>query len=320
MKKPVTKKKAPSKGPAWIAKLRCPACRHAPLQALPKRAGDWGAWGVPGVRCPKCSNRYPVVEGGILQMIPKGDLSRYAYWEKMHSEVSAEQVITAYRRSFSYPQSFVETYYALPRISRRLGWRYRDSIELGCGWGVYSMSLARAQMVDQVWLLDISISAMKGTHKVYKAFGLKPFLIQGEIHSLPFQDDAFDVSLSGGLYEHFVGQEQVDLVAENCRISRRVLCQVPEGSLAYWVYRKLVTWKLGHWPFGFEVPLSRARLRELYEGAGTRIRAWDFHNLFSAIVFAQARKRAWMSKLAWRPWALYLLRHDAVLAADKERA
>lgn len=307
------------KGPAWLAKLRCPACREPKLAALPARKGDWGAWGVPGVRCPRCKQSFPVIEGGILQMIPKGDLSRYAYWETLHSEVSAEQVITAYQRSFSQKQAFVETYYALPRISRKLNWRYKDSVELGCGWGVYSMSLARAGMVDQVWLLDISISAMKGTHKVYKAFGLKPFLIQGEIHSLPFRDDAFDVSLSGGLYEHFVGEEQEALVKENCRISRRVLCQLPEGSLAYWIYRKLVTLKFGKWPFGFEVPLTRRRLRELYEAGGVRIAAWDFHNLASAILFAAARKRPWLSNLAWRPGVLYLLRHDAVLAAEKAR-
>jgi hypothetical protein len=318
--KRIASKAAPKgKGPAWLGKLRCPACGHGTLTAAPKRKGDFGAWGVPGVRCAKCRQAYPVVEGGILQMIPQGDLSRYAYWETLHSKAVPEDVVAAYRRSFSQPQPFLETYYCLPRVSRRLGWAYRDSVELGCGWGVYSMSLVRAGMVQQPWLLDISLSAMRGTGKVYAAFGMTPFLIQGEIHSLPFKDGAFDVSLSGGLYEHFVGQEQQDLVTENCRISRRVLCQVPEGSTAYWIYRQLVTWKMGAWPFGFEVPLSRRRLRELYEAAGARVVAWDFHNLASAVVFSQARRWPWLSKLGWRPSALYLVRHDAVLAAETGR-
>ncbi|HTB33312.1 MAG TPA: methyltransferase domain-containing protein [bacterium] len=312
-------KRPAGKGPAWISKLRCPACGHGALQAGPKRQGDYGAWGVAGVRCPKCRQAYPVLEGGILQMIPKGDLSRYAYWEKMHSAVDADAVIEAYRRSFGQRQAFVETYYCMPRISRRLGWTYRDSVELGCGWGVYSMSLARAGMVKDVWLLDISRSAMRGTAKVFKAFGIQPFMIQGEIHSLPFKDGAFDLSLSGGLYEHFVGQEQQDLVTENCRVSKRVLCQVPEGSLAYWIYRRLVTLKMGKWPFGFEVPLQRRRLRELYEAGGAKVLAWDYHNLASAVLFSQARKRPWLQAFSWRPAPLYLLRHDAVLAAETGR-
>jgi hypothetical protein len=313
----VTKKRA--KGPAWISKLRCPACGHGALTASPKRKGDFGAWGVPGVRCPKCRQAYPVVAGGILQMIPKGDLSRYAYWETMHSAVDPDAVVEAYRRSFGRRQAFVETYYAMPRLSRRMGWTYRDSVELGCGWGVYSMSLARAGMVKDVWLLDISLSAMRGTGKVFQAFGIKPFMIQGEIHSLPFKDGAFDLSLSGGLYEHFVGQEQQDLVKENCRVSKRVLCQVPEGSLAYWIYRRLVTWKMGKWPFGFEVPLTRRRLRWLYEAAGAKVLAWDYHNLASAVLFYQARKHPWIQALSWRPAPFYLLRHDAVLAAETGR-
>jgi len=322
-KKSPAKKTAPApragKAPAWIGKLRCPACGHGTLTALPRRKGDFGAWGVPGVRCGKCRQAYPVVEGGILQMIPQGDLSRYAYWEQLHSAVDPGATIEAYRRSFGQRQAFVESYYCLPRISRRLGWTYRDSVELGCGWGVYSMSLARAGMVKEVWLLDISLSAMRGTGKVYQAFGIKPFLIQGEIHSLPFKDGAFDVSLSGGLYEHFVGEEQQALVKENCRISKRVLCQVPEGSTAYWIYRRLVTWKFGKWPFGFEVPLTRRRLRELYEAGGAKVLAWDFHNLASAVLFHQARKHAWLQALSWRPGALYLVWHDAVLAAETGR-
>lgn len=302
---------------AWLHKLRCPACRGE-LSALPKRRGDWGAWGVPGLKCRRCRGSYPVKDG-ILTMIPKGDLGRYAYWEEMHAASDAKAIIAAYRRSFSYSQAFIETYYCLPRLCRRLGWSFGDGVELGCGWGVYSLSLARSGRLQQPWLLDISRSALRGTRQVYRAFGLEPFLIQGEIHSLPFRDGAFEVSLSGGLYEHFVGEEQEKLVRENCRISRRVLCQLPTSSLAYWTYRRLVTWKLGRWPFGFEVPLKRRRLRQLYEGAGARVLAWDFHNLASAMLFAAARRFGRLSRLTWRPALLWLLRHDAVLAAETGR-
>lgn len=316
--RPTRRTPARRKRPDWLGKLRCPACGHLDLVPLPARSGDWGAWGLPGLRCPGCQRRYPV-ESGVLTMIPEGDLARYAYWEKMHAAHDPAAIVTAYRRSFSFRQRFLETYYCLPRISRRLGWDYEDAVELGCGWGVYTLSLVRSGRLQRPWLLDISSSALSGTRQVFRAFGLEPFLVRGEIHNLPFRDGAFDLSLSGGLYEHFVGAEQEALVLENCRVSRRVLCQVPESSLAYWTYRRLVTWKLGCWPFGFEEPLSRRRLRELYEGAGARVMAWDFHNLASAVVFGQARKHPWLSALAWRPGLLWLLRHDAVLAAETGR-
>jgi hypothetical protein len=237
----------------------------------------------------------------------------------MHAAHAPADIIEAYRRSFSFSQPFLETYYCLPRVARRLDWRFNDAVELGCGWGVYTLSLARSGRLKQPWLLDISRSALQGTRQVYRAFGLEPFLIRGEIHSLPFKDGAFDLSLSGGLYEHFVGAEQEALVRENCRISRRVLCQLPESSLAYWIYRGIITLKHGKWPFGFEVPLTRRRLRRLYEGAGARVVAWDFHNLASAVVFSLARRRRWLSALAWRPRLLWLVRHDAVLAAETGR-
>ena len=308
------------KQPAWIKKLRCPQCAaKSKLKALPARKGKWGAWGRPGVSCARCKETYPVVEGGILRMVPKGDYGRYEYWEKLHANVNAPAQVALYERRFAAPQGILDALFCLPRLSRKAGWSsYESSVELGCGWGIYSLSLAKAGLLKEIWLLDISVSALKGTQSVFRHFGFEPFLLQGEIHHLPFQNSAFEVSLSGGLYEHFVDEEQVQLVAENCRVSRKVLNEIPVGSLAYWLYRKFFTWWWGNWPFGFEVPLSKSRLRWLYESQGMDVKAWDYHNLATAGLGALGERMPALRGLAAvRPFFFYLVRHDLCVAVER---
>jgi hypothetical protein len=304
---------------AWLPKLRCPACGHRKLDKLPMKRGDWGAWGVPGVRCPRCRERYPVEGGGILRLIPRGDYSRYAHWEKLHSTVRADDVAALYQRRFTYAEDFLLSYYAMPRLARRLGWRAEESMELGCQWGSNSLTLHRFGIAKKVWLLDISVVALKAALQFFGQFGVKPYALQAEIHQLPFNDGAIGLTLSGGLYEHFVGEEQEQVVAENCRVSQRVLCQVPESSAAYWVYRRLYSaWK-GGWPFGFEVPLPWRRLHALFTRPPFKMAGRDWHDLPSAARMIAGERWAWARALTLRPaWLLYPFRHDAVIAVERQ--
>jgi uncharacterized protein YbaR (Trm112 family) len=304
----------------WLSKLRCPKCQGAvkPLSAGKSSRGRWGVWETSGVICLKCREKYPVVEGGILKMIPRGDYSRYKLWENKNAGYDAETIIRLYQARFKMPDSALLSYYRMAAMALKLGWKFRDSLDIGSGWGSYSLFLKRFNITDNVWLLDISPAALKGAMKVFKSFGLQVYPVMGDVHCLPFKDNAFDGSLSGGLFEHFVGPEQEALVRENCRVSRRVLCQLPASSLAYWTYRKILTWKEGKWPFGFEEPLKRSRMRTLFEIAGTRVRAWEFNNIASAALFQLAERHPWMQAWLRRPWPFYLFRHDLILAAEKK--
>jgi|GEM_PF-3459546 len=302
----------------WLAKLRCPVCGDGALEALPPRPGDWGAWGVPGVLCPKCGESYPVEEGGILRLIPRGDYSRYAYWEELHSTLSVEEIAALYKKRFNFSEAFLLSYYAMPRLARRLGWKAEESLELGCQWGSNSLTLQRLGVTDRVWLLDISVTALKASVRFFKLFGVAPYAMQAEIHHLPFKDAAIDLTISGGLYEHFVGEEQVQVVAENCRISKRVLCQVPESSAAYWIYRRLYSLYKGGWPFGFEVPVSWSRLKGLFVREPFRVAGRDWHDLFSAARMVVGDRRSWARVVTARPFFFYLFRHDAVIAVERK--
>lgn len=301
----------------WLSKLRCPACGHGALAALAPRPGDWGAWGVPGLRCPKCRGTYPVEKGGILRMIPRGDYSRYAYWEKLHGGVAVGELAALYKKRFAFGDPFLLAYYAMPRLARRLGWKAEESLELGCQWGSNSLALRRLGVTETVWLLDISVTALKGSMAFFKFFGVTPYAMQAEIHRLPFKDASIDLTLSGGLYEHFVGDEQVQVVEENLRVSRRVLCQVPESSAAYWTFRRVYSAYKGGWPFGFEEPLSWGRLKALFARGPFRMAGRDWHDLVSAARMVVGDRRAWARVVTARPFFFYLFRHDAVIAVER---
>ena len=318
-KKPAPSRAAvrPKAGYDWLSKLRCPACGHGTLAKAAPRPGDWGAWGVPGLRCPKCRGTYPVEQGGILRLIPRGDYSRYAYWEKLHSGTEVGELAALYQKRFDFKDPFLLAYYAMPRLARRLGWKAEESLELGCQWGSNSLALRRLGVCDRVWLLDISVTALKGSLAFFKFFGVTPYAMQAEIHHLPFKDASIDLTLSGGLYEHFVGDEQVQVVEENLRVSRRVLCQVPESSAAYWAFRRIYSLAKGGWPFGFEVPLSWGRLKALFARGPFRAAGRDWHDLVSAARMVIGDRRAWARAVTARPFFFYLFRHDAVIAVER---
>jgi hypothetical protein len=248
-------------------------------------------------------------------MLPAGVEKRYRHWADLHKAVDYSGVTRLFRRRFQYPESFLLTYHRMAALGRKAGLNGQTTLELGAGSGSYTLSLAHFGMVKESWLLDISLESLLGARRVFLEFGLNPFLIQADIHRLPFRDSAFDLTLSGGLMEHFVGADQEQVVAENCRVSRRVFCQVPASTFAYWTMRKLLTWWWGKWPFGFEVPLEAGRLEALYRGAGAVPVAWDFSNLASALVFVGGNRAAWLRNWRWRPASWRAFKVDDILLA-----
>lgn len=296
----------------WTGKLKCPACGGA-LNALKAGKGDYGVWGAPGAACSKCSMQFPVKDG-VLVLLPPGDYSKYTYWDNIYTD--AEGIIKLYSMRFSYADKFLLNYYVMPAVAKKLGWVSKSSVELGCGWGTNSLALRRFGLTGDIWLVDISPAALKGAMKVHSHFGSKVYPVQADIHNLPFIDRAFDVSLSGGLYEHFVGKEQEELIVENCRISGKVLCQIPEDNLTYKIYRSLYTLLKGGWPFGFEVPVSRKRLKQLFETAGATIAGWEYNNLATAVIIRMADSKPFFKRLDVRPFFFRMFGHDAVVAVD----
>lgn len=140
------------------------------------------------------------------------------------------------------------------------------SIEIGCGLGKFSVLLG-------LWgfrptLLDTNVSALSHAELLFNHFGLNPELIETDALDLPeYLCEAFDVSVSFGLAEHFVGEERKTIIQNHLKALRPGgLCflQVPNAlSPCYRIafgMRKL----LGLWPSDVpEIPYTQFELKKI---------------------------------------------------------
>ena len=295
----------------WMDKLKCPGCGSTIFRSRPGK----NVWGSSGITCSKCRAFYPV-KGGILEMLPEGDYGKYSYWDKNYADASG--IISSYEMRFKYTDKFLLNYYIMPALALKLGWNENDMIELGCGWGTNALAMSKFGITSETWILDISMPALKGAVKVHAHFGKKVFPVRADIHRLPFKDNAFGISISGGLYEHFVGEEQAALVRENSRISRKVLCQVPSDTPIYWIYRWMITlMNKGKWPFGFENPIKREKLASLYSACGVKITGYDYGNLATAAIVGAADVNPGFGKFDMKPFFYRFFEHEFVLSGEK---
>lgn len=74
-------------------------------------------------------------------------------------------------------------------------------LEVGCGSGVDSAELANLGFNS--FILDYSISALRQAKQQFGSRNLIAQPVAGDVFSLPFDDESFDLVFSQGLIEHF---------------------------------------------------------------------------------------------------------------------
>jgi ubiquinone/menaquinone biosynthesis C-methylase UbiE len=87
---------------------------------------------------------------------------------------------------------------------------------LECGCGSAEVSAAMAAQGYDCTLLDASPAALHVARRRFERRGLRATYTLGNVYSLPFQDNTFDILTSFGLLEHFVDVEKV--IAEMVRV------------------------------------------------------------------------------------------------------
>jgi SAM-dependent methyltransferase len=144
------------------------------------------------------------------------------------------------------------------------------AIEIGSGRGLNAFLFA--ERGAKVTLLDNSTVALAQARELFDAHGVPVELVEADLFDLPADvRDSFDVSMSYGLCEHFLGERRLAVVRahlEAVRPGGMALLGVPNRwSPVYraWIW---VLMRRGSWPLGTEVPFSAQELRTLAEAAG----------------------------------------------------
>lgn len=150
------------------------------------------------------------------------------------------------------------------------GFERLRAIEIGAGRGLNGLLYARRGA--DVTLLDESALALAQARELYAAHGAGFEPVEADVFDLPRElRGSFDVAMSFGLCEHFLGERRRAVVAAHLELVR-------PGGLAFLgvpnrrapVYRAwMATLKRrGTWPLGTEEPFTAGEIAALARSAG----------------------------------------------------
>ncbi len=295
-----------------VEEIVCPACRSR-LRLDFSEVRNAEAW-TGELTCEGCAARYPVVRG-LPQLLAEPVLEQDQHWDRVHNRWDAASLAANIRRRFELPEEVLLDYYPHAGLVRAWGRRPARVLELGAGSGAYTLALQRLAGAGRACLLDISLPALEHAAAIFAGMGVAADFVQADIRFLPFPDRAFDLAVSGGLIEHFAGDEQTAVLAEHGRVAAAVLIQAPQSTWAYWLFRSLYSLRPGGWPYGFERPLTRGRLARLLAGAGFRVEAWGGHDFAASVeLLGRLRWPAFPRLHRW-PGLAAVTRHDLIALA-----
>jgi 2-polyprenyl-3-methyl-5-hydroxy-6-metoxy-1,4-benzoquinol methylase len=160
------------------------------------------------------------------------------------------------------------------------------AIEIGAGRGLNALLYAQAGA--HVTLLDLSETALEQAAQLFRANGVAAEFVQGDLFALPDEMvGAFDVSMSFGLCEHFLGERRLAVIRAHLDLLRSggvAMLGVPNRwGVVYQLWMKTLKAR-GTWELGTEVPFTPAELATLVEAAGGRPLAPQFGSFVGSVV------------------------------------
>ena len=143
-------------------------------------------------------------------------------------------------------------------------------IEFGCGGGMTTL-LSAKKLNFVPYLLDNSDAALRMARTNADILQVDASFIKADALSMPFEDGSFDFVWSGGVNEHFRGNERQKIFDEMARITKYGgVCVVTVPNKYYLPLNlfRFITQRLGMWEVGYEKPFSRKELKTTMEKAG----------------------------------------------------
>lgn len=156
-------------------------------------------------------------------------------------------------------------------VRERLGgFEGLEVIEIGAGRGLNALLYAKRGA--GATLLDVEELPLEQAKQVYAAHGLEFTPVLGDVFDLPEElRGRFDVSMSFGLCEHFLGEQRRRVVAAHVELLRPggiAMIGVPNRLSPVYRLWKAVLERRGSWIFGTEAPYSAGELAALGLAAG----------------------------------------------------
>lgn len=138
-------------------------------------------------------------------------------------------------------------------------------IELGAGAG--TVAALMASRGAKVTVLDYSAKALERSRVFFERAGIEGEVVEANALDLPESlRGGFDISMSYGLAEHFLGEERDRIVAAHLEVLREgglALVSVPNAANPpYRVYKALAE-AAGMWASGEEYPFSRSEFEAM---------------------------------------------------------
>lgn len=141
-------------------------------------------------------------------------------------------------------------------------------MEIGCGSGLTSLSLAREGRV--VTAIDNNPGSINLVKKAAEVLGLSiRVLCLDATKELPFEQNEFDVTFQAGLLEHFTTDQQISMLSIWKKYGKQTVSLVPNAHSVAYHFGKYIMEKKGTWEFGRETPVNS--LAGVYSAAGIKL-------------------------------------------------
>jgi len=277
--------------PRLLELLECPHCRKADFEVdAQKSDGDDVVEGL--LRCKACRAGYPIRDSVVFFEISQAE-DKASAWNEVFSAADPAAVGRDIERTRKNVDSGMAVQGCMmARLLKRDPSPFASYLDIGCGSGFFSWYIHSVRPGMRLTLLDYSVPGVLRARETMRQIGVDADFVQGTAMNLPFKADAFDLSSTAGLLEHFLRPDQDLILKEQARSSRHNLCQAPIDTPWYWMLRKYVEWRQGKWPFGFEVPLKPAFLRQILKDNRWEISSSTFQSLPLAFLLHGLRFRS----------------------------
>lgn len=228
----------------------------------------------------------------INRMVKGIEKNTSKVWDKLWEESSSEEKD---KFSIEYQKKTILWKRIRERVIKEFGsFKGLKTIEVGAGEGIDSLLFAMEGA--DVTVLDYSTNALETSRLLFKRFGYKAKFIQMDALKLDKRlFSKFDVSMSYGTAEHFIGKNRIKIFQSHFDVLRKggiTFISVPnKWNLPYRSYMFL-SQTFGRWRFGEEYPFSISELKRIGRKIG-----FKFEIIGAYLFFTHLQLRTRIRKL-----------------------